>query len=239
MAIHFKQQLEEAFAPPEPKGRDSFLAAIPYPKLTRTEFVLTQLGYIRKRIWAASAAIMLTAAGGICIFPEDSLALVWVISAMIPFLGALTAAELSRSDAFGMAAMESACRFSLPQITVARMLILGICNFVLIALLTVLSSKYTPFGFARSALCIFTPYITVSGLCLAIYNRVRGQDGAYLSAVAAMAVSVAGCIIFKNFLLDVRAMNLLSIAACIAGVVAVIVQSKKIIFERDYYGIKN
>ena len=122
MRFNLKKELAEAFTPPESKGRDSFLAAIPYPKLTYPEFVLV--------------IILLAGSGTVCIIPESGMMLVWIISALIPLLAVLTAAEISRSDIFGMSEIESGCRFALPQVMGARMIILGICNFAVIAAAT-------------------------------------------------------------------------------------------------------
>lgn len=239
MKFNLKKELPEAFTPPEPKGRDGFLTAIPYPKLTYPEFVLSQLGYIRKRIWFASAAIMLAAAGAVCFIPESEMTLVWIISALVPFLAALTAAEISRSDIFGMSEIESACRFAVPQITAARTLILGVCNLIVIALLTALSGIYTPFSFARSALYIFAPYIAVNGLSLWIFGRVRGQDGVYLSAAAALAVSLAGIIFFRRSVCSENLMNIFNVAVCVLGTAEAAVQLKKFFGKDFYYGTEN
>lgn len=240
MRFNLKKELSETFTPPEPKDRDSFLASIPYPKLTYGEFIFSQLGYIRKRIWFVSAAIMLAAAGTVCILPESGMTLVWFLSALTPFLAALTAAEISRSDIFGMSEIESACRFAVPQVTAARMLILGVCNFVVIALLTAISGIYTPIGFARSVLYIFTPYAAVNGLSLWIFGRAKGQDGVYLSAAAALAVSLSGGIMSGRNSFDERLMNIFYITVCIAGTAAAAVQLKKNFFGKErFYETEN
>lgn len=239
--MNLKKEINKACEPPEPKCRDSFLAAIPYPKLTYPEFVLSQICYIRKRIWLASVIILLAGTGTVCIIPDSRMLLVWIISALIPLLAVLTAAEISRSDIFGMSEIEAGCRFALPQVIGARMIILGICNFAVIAAAAVISGIFSPFGIARSALYILTPYVSVNGISLAIFGKVRGQDGVYLSAAAALAVSLAGVILFgKEKFYDESLANALTAAVCAAGVILTIAQSKKILFGKDnYYGIKD
>lgn len=240
MRFNLKKELAEAFTPPESKGRDSFLAAIPYPKLTYPEFVLSQICYIRKRIWFVSVIILLAGIGTVCIIPESGMMLVWIISALIPLLAVLTAAEISRSDIFGMSEIESGCRFALPQVMGARMIILGICNFAVIAAATAVLGVFSPFGIAKSALYILTPYVSVNGISLAILGRVRGQDGVYLSAAAALAVSLAGVIISGREIFDERFENAFMAAVCAAGAVLMTVQIKKIMIGKDnYYGIKD
>lgn len=238
--MKLKKEIYEACTPPEPKGRDGFLASIPYPKLTYPEFVLSQICYIRKRMWTASAVVLLAAIFTACVIPKREMILLWVLSSLTPLLAVLTAAEISRSDLFGMSEIEAACRFALPQVMGARMIILGVCNFAVIAAAAALLGVFSPFGIARSALYILTPYVLVNGISLGIFGRVRGQDGAYLSAAAALAVSLAGGILLQKDFYDKVPANLLIGALCAAGVVLMTVQSKKLLIGKDnYYGIKD
>lgn len=240
MRINLKKELGEALTPPEPRGRDGFLAAIPYPKLTYPEFLLSQICYIRKRIWFVSVLTLLAGVGAVCVIPDSSMALVWIISALIPLLAVLTAAEISRSDVFGMSEIEAGCRFDLPQVIGARMIILGVCNFAVIAAATAALGVFSPFGIAKSALYILTPYVSVNGISLAILGRVRGQDGVYLSAAAALAVSLAGEIFLGRELYNEMSANAFTAAVCAAGAVLMTVQIKKLLIRKDnYYGIKN
>lgn len=240
MKFNLKKKLAEAFTPPEPKGRDGFLAAIPYPKLTYPEFVLSQICYIRKRVWLVSVIILLAGIGTVCIIPDGRMVLVWVISAFIPLLAVLTAAEISRSDIFGMSEIEAGCRFALPQVIGARMIILGVCNFAVIAAAAVILGIFSPFSIAKSALYILTPYVLVNGISLVIFGRVRGQDGVYLSAAAALAVSLAGVILSGKGFYDERLANFFFAAICAAGMILMTVQSRKILVGKDnYYGIKD
>lgn len=239
--MNIKNEIYKACEPPEANGRDGFLAAIPYPKLTYPEFVLSQIVYIRKRMWVISAFILLAGIFTACVVPRREMTLLWVLSSLAPFLAVLTAAEISRSDIFGMSEIEAGCRFALPQVIGARMIILGICNFAVIAAATVILGIFSPLGIAKSALYILTPYVSVNGISLAIFGRVKGQDGVYLSAAAALAVSLAGVILFgKEKFYDERLANALTAAVCAAGVILTILQSKKILVGKDnYYGIKD
>lgn len=239
MTFKLKKEIREAFTPPEPKGRDGFLSSIPYPKLTYPEFLLSQIGYIRKRVWLFSAAVLLVGIGMVCIMPENGMMLIWIMSALIPFLAVLTASEISRSDVFGMSEIEASCRFALPQVMGARMIILGVCNFAVISAVTVITGIFSPFGIAKSALYILMPYVFVCGVSLAVFDKTRGQDGVFISAAAALAVSLAG-IIFNRSFYGGQTMNIFSMALCIVGMALMTFNIKKILVGKDnYYGIKN
>lgn len=237
--MNIKKEIYNSAEPPPPKDRDNFLRALPYPKLTYPEFVLLQIGYIRKRVWLISAAVLLTGIGTVCIMPENGRMIIWIMSALIPFLAVLTAAEISRSDVFGMSEIEAGCRFALPQVTGARMIILGICNFAVISAVTVLTGIYSPFGIAKSALYILMPYVFVCGFSLAVFDKTRGQDGVFISGAAALAVSLAG-IIFNRSFYGGQMMNIFSVALCIVGTALMTVNIKKILVGKEiYYGIKD
>lgn len=240
MKLNLKKELGEAFIPPAPKSRDGFLKAFTYPKLTYPEFVLAQICYVRKRMWVISALILLAGIFTACAAPHGEMSLLWTLSSLTPLLAVLTAAEISRSDIFGMSEIEAGCRFALPQVIGARMIILGVCNFAVISAAAVILGVFSPYGIARSALYILTPYVSVNGLSLVIFGRVRGQDGVYLSAAAALAVSLAGVIFSGKEIYDKFFTNALTAAVCAAGVILTIVQGKKILVGKDnYYGAEN
>lgn len=235
MRRNIKKEIKTAFIPPDPKGRENFLSKLRYPKLTYSEFIFLQIGYIRKRIWIVSLAVLSAAAFVACFVSEEAKLLLWLTAAIMPFLALLTASEISRSGLFGMSEIEAGCRFSLTQVVAARMIILGVCNFMIIITVSVLSGFFTPFSFAKSVLYIFTPYITVNGCSLMIFNRAKGQDGIYLSAAAALGVSLVGTLIYNGGIYDGRFADLIIFAACIGGILTASVQMKKILFGKELY----
>lgn len=235
-----KKELRNAFTPPKPQGKDKFLKAIHYPKMSYFEFILSQICYIRKRIWIFSIVLLLISIGAVCVIPQDQMYAVWIVSAVIPFLALLTATEISRSDLFGMSEIESGCRFSLPQLTGARMIILGACDFTVIPIVAVILSTFSPLGIIKTALYILTPFIIVNGISLAILNKVNGSDGILLSAAATVGVSLAGVLSFSRIAFDERLINTICAALCFAGLIVIAVQIKKIMIGKDNcYGIKN
>lgn len=237
--MKIKKALIETFTPPEPQKKNEFLNSLHYPKLSYSGFILSQISYIRKRVWLFSAAVLLAIIGAVCLIHQDEIYVVWIISALIPFLALLTTMEISRSDIFGMSEIEIGCRFSLPQLAGARMIILGTCNFTIIAIITVILGVYSPLSILKSALYVLTPYITVNGLSLFILNRVHGAEGVYISLAAALGVSLAGVVTFVR-MSDTDFLNTLCTALCAGGTVMIIIQVKKIINRKDFeYGINN
>lgn len=238
--MKIKKVLRNAFTPPEPRNKDRFISVMRYPKLSYSEFILSQICYIRKRVWLFSAAVLLTVLGAVYFIPQNEVYLVWIISALIPFLALLTVTEISRSDIFGMSEIEAGCRFSLPQLTGARMIILGICNFALISAMTIILGIFSPLSMIKAALYILTPYLTVNGIALGILNRVTGFEGVYISASAALGVSFTGMFLFGRIILNARFVNTLCTVLCAGGVIVIAIQIRKLLDGKDErYGIEN
>ncbi|WP_018212745.1 hypothetical protein [Desulfitobacterium hafniense] len=190
-----KKALPAAFQAPPPRGRETFLKQLPYPKITHQEFLLDQLRYIRKRIWAASA--LLVGLGWMVAFPwaalpawnPDGTAL-WSLSAALPFLAMITMTEIHRSAAYRMAELEGSCRFSLPQIVIARMSILGVVNFLVLLLVLMFINQVSAYSLLQTIPYTMVPYLMVCALCLWLLNRIPGSEGIYACAAAAGLVSL-------------------------------------------------
>lgn len=238
--MKIEKALRSAFTPPEPRNKGKFIDSMRYPKLSYSEFILSQICYIRKRVWLFSAAVLLLAIGAVYIIPQNEIYIVWVVSALIPFLALMTATEISRSDIFGMSELEAGCRYSLPQLIGARMIILGVSHFAVISAIVVVFGFFSPLGIMKAALYILTPYITVNGISLLVLDKVTGVEGVYISVAATIGVSLAGVFIFGRVPFDMRFVNALCTVLCAGGVVMIVIQIEKIMSGRDErYGIKN
>lgn len=191
-----KKELKAAFRVPLPRGKEQFLQQLRYPKITYREFLLAQLSYIRKRIWMASALIILL--GWMTAFhsPMSHYSItgglnMWSVSAALPFLAMITITEIYRSSAYRMVELEASCRFSLPQIVIARISILGVISSVVLIMLLVFIHRVSTYSLLQTMLYMIIPYLVVCAACLFLLNRTRGSDGIYACAVAAGLVSVA------------------------------------------------
>lgn len=190
-----KNALKASFEAPLPADKERFLKTLRYPKISRHKFFLSQFGFIRKRVWALSVMIVLI--GWALAFLPPALnnwtaeaEKIWSVSAVLPFLAMLTATELYRSSFYRMAELETVCRFSLPQIVMARITILGGGNFVILALLLIFMSRASAYSVLQVIAYLMVPYLITCGVCLCILNRVRGRESVYSCAAAACLVCV-------------------------------------------------
>lgn len=192
-----KKEIKEAFEMKEPEGKKQFLRNLCFPKLDRKGFIFEQVFYIRKKVWVFSSFIL----GFIMIILNSfsrfspSGTNLWIISSIMPFLALISMMELSRSSMFKMAEMEASCLFGLPQLLLARMLILGIWNGLLLAVIMITANLYMPEKMIKIVVYILTPYLLVSGMSLYLINNKKERNGSYSCAAAAILVSICGIMV--------------------------------------------
>jgi len=190
-----KKALQAAFEAPPPTDQERFLKQLHYPKITYHEFLLNQIHYIRKRVWTASVFIVLF--GWIVAFQLPALQYwnpdgmkIWNISAVLPFLAMITVTEIYRSASCHMAELEGSCRFSLPQIVMARVSILGVTNFFVLIALFIFMDQVSAYSLLQIVSYSMVPYLVVCSVCLWLLNRMRDSDGLYACAATTGLVSV-------------------------------------------------
>ena len=134
MSNQLKRSIQKAFAAPKPDQQEKarFLRTLPQPQISLFRFIFVQASYVRKISWVLSGLILLLALFCACNINEGTL---WVISAFVPILGLLAVTEGNRSMTYGMSEFEMSARFSLKSVVLARMSILGLTNFAVIAVI--------------------------------------------------------------------------------------------------------
>lgn len=195
-----KNALQAAFEAPQPVNKGQFLKMLRYPKITYRNFMYSQFCCIQKRVWVLSAAIAL--AGWFVTFLSPSLMnwnremdKIWTVSAILPFLALLMVTEIYRSAFYRMAELEMSCRFSLPQIVMARITILGSGNFLILILSFIFVSQVSPYGLLQIVTYLMVPYLLTCCVCLLILNRVRGKESTYCCAAAACFVCIMNIVL--------------------------------------------
>jgi len=188
MNHQLKRNIQKAFAAPKPDQQEKarFLRTLPQPQISMFQFILVQALYVRKLSWAISGLILLLALFCTCNISEDTL---WVVSAFVPLLGLLAVTEGNRSMTYGMIEFEMATRFSLKSVVLARMSILGLINFAVIAILTPLSRIGNDFSLLRTGMYLMVPYLLTVNFSLWITRQVNGRETIYGCMCVAVIVS--------------------------------------------------
>lgn len=183
-----KRSIQKAFEPPKPnqKEKTRFLRTLPQPRISMFRFILVQATYMRKMTLVFSVLLLLPAVIGANYISENTL---WIVSAFVPILGLLAVAEGNRSMMYGMSEFEMSTRFSLKSVVLARMSILGLINFAVIAILTPLCRIGNDFSLLQTGMYLLVPYLLTVNFSLWIARRVNGKETIYGCMCAAVIVS--------------------------------------------------
>lgn len=197
MNTKMKEALREAFEAPAPIRKQEFLKNVPVQRGSIFSFMLSQAGYIRKRVMLLSLFLFLLSSVGACFLEQDML---WVISAFMPFIAMSAVAENSRSSTYGMDELEMSSRFSLRNIVLARMGILGVLHLVLICLLMPLAYFHSVFTFSQVGVYMLIPYLLTDLVGLWITRNIRGREGLYTCVGVAVCISVSHSLLSEQFI---------------------------------------
>ncbi len=188
MSNQLKRSIQKAFAAPKPDQQEKarFLRTLPQPQISLFQFILVQASYVRKVSWVLSGLILLLALFGAYNISQDTL---WVVSAFVPALGLLAVTEGNRSMMYGMSEFEMSTRFSLKNVVLARMSILGLFNFAVIAVLTPLCRIGNDVSLLQTGMCLLVPYLLTVNFSLWIARRINDKEIIYECMCVATIVS--------------------------------------------------
>lgn len=192
-----KKLLRECFAAPEPQKKEAFINSIRLPSASCLEFVYYQTAYIRKWIWGFSALVFAIALIGAGYMEKDML---WCISAFMPLLAMTIVTESGRSEFYGMAEFELSTRFSLKNVVLARLGILGLANVLLICLLLPLAYMNSSVSVLQTGIYMLCPYLLTVFLGLWASRKVHGRGTVYLCTGIAFGVSFGNALSYHTFL---------------------------------------
>lgn len=212
-----ERQLRELWQVPAPRRRDAFLAGRTLPAMSHCAFVLTQAAYIRKRVWALSAAVFFAVAG---ITAECQREVLGIVAAAMPFLALIAVQEQTRSAVYNMTELELATRFSTKSIMLARMGLLGSFHLALLFLLLPLLALYEQTGVWRTGVYLLVPYLMTTFLSMVCSRKVRGRETLYLclgNAVLVGSLQAVGYGAFRWYDRRFWGWWLLALALLLAG----------------------
>jgi len=229
-----KGALQSAFEAPEAIKKDAFLKNLNYPKTRYKDFFISQIGYIRKRVWwLCIILVLMTFTEKFCmdkrILTFENKNLIWIIAATLPFLALISVTEISRSYFFRMEELEMSCRYSLSDLVIARVTILGIVNaLLLISVILVVGSN--GYGFLRVSLYLVLPYLMTCFGSILVLNHVRGIESLYYCGAVAGVVSATDSILsLTKQIIYNRNSILIGGFLCVVFMISIFVQMQRFI----------
>ena len=192
-----KQTLKQSFTPPPTKHKTEFVNSMSYPKAKFFEVLFSQVGFIRKRVWALYILGVWSAYfyTNYVVVPESIVA---VVSAILPLCSLCIITELHRSAAFNMAETELACKYNLQKITLMRLGILGTVSLTVLALLVLLSGK-SYFGIFRNTIYIGVPYLLSSYISIGLMSKFNSKEIIYVCTAVCLGVSIFMLLISSSY----------------------------------------
>ncbi len=209
-----KEELFRYFEAPKPERKRAFIRQYGKAKLNLPYIVAMQARYISKGVWIFSGLFF----GMIYIAAQmTEVKYVSFVLSVIPFLVMCSVAETTRSYRYGMEELELSARFSLKSIVLARMIVLGVGNLLVLTGTMLLLRSHVNIA------CIMTPYFLTAGGSLYIVRRLRGAEG----VLPCFALAVVVCIL--ELYLSWQPINMFApeyvwlwICACIAGIIGTV-----------------
>lgn len=176
-----KMQIQVAFDIPSPARKSDFLKRINFPKAKYSDFILSQIGYIRKRVWLASIILVIGVLLGLRFAQVDDIfGLLWIISSVMPFIVLITVLEISRSTSYHMTELEMSCKHSLFDIVLVRLGILGGLNIVVFVTFLLLLYGRTDYSFWRLGIYMLVPFMLTCTLSLIVLNYMKTRERTYI-----------------------------------------------------------
>lgn len=199
MNKQLKQKIKKAFEVPEPNRLEKarFLRTLPQPQISMRQFVFTQVAYIRKWTWLLSVLLLFPAWLGAFYIEKNTL---WIVSALVPFLGLLAIKENTRSMFYGMSELEMSARFSLRSIILARMGVLGALDALIFCCMVPLCCRGNDFSMLQTGNYLLVPYLLMVNIGLWITRRFHSKEAIY--GCMGVAVLISGANAGVHFLAD-------------------------------------
>jgi len=185
---NLKRELKSAFEAPIPTRKSVFISQFNYPKASRFDFLKTQAGYIRKRVWILSGLLFIGTFLGLY-FYKVSTSFVWVVSSDLPFISLISMSEIVRSTTYNMEELEMSCKHNLLEVSLIRLGILGAANLLVLIGISFLLMGKTDFGFFRLGLYLTTPYLLNCYGSLFAINRLKSREITYVCGSVTAFVS--------------------------------------------------
>lgn len=192
MNRYLKQEIKRAFEVPLPDQQEKvrFLRTFPQPHISMPQFILTQAAYVRKWVLLLSVLLLVPALMSARHMDPNTL---WLISALLPFLGLLAVTENTRSAVYEMQEFEMSARFSLKSVVLARMSVLGLLDAFVICCLIPICGIGSDLSLLQTGICLLVPYLLTVNISLYLTRCFHGIEALYGCMFTAVLVSVGSC----------------------------------------------
>lgn len=195
MRKDIKKFIDKAYEAPLPSRKREFLQELNYPKTRWSDFVISQFGYIQKKVWILSALLFFAVLFFKSVMNQGDIRLLWAVSALIPFLALTTVMEATQSIYYGFAELQMTTRYNFQSVILVRMTILGIENLFLLCAFTPVITFQIEIGILKTGIYLLVPYLLTCCILFVFVNSLQTKNITFYCAVAAVTVSGMGIIL--------------------------------------------
>lgn len=152
-------------------------------------FFWSQLRFIKKQVWLIQLAVILVS--GFYLFQNSgAVNAVGTLSAFLPFVFLAGTGELSRAFVNGTVELEMSSRFTLKQVMLSRVTLLGLSDVLVITAACFMAQAALSLDLIQVFMYLCVPFLITSLGCLCILNHDRSHKCGFYCAVWGAAVIV-------------------------------------------------
>ncbi len=151
------------------------------------EFFWRQLRFIKKEVWTIQFGTILFC-GFLLFCSPGKKDVIGQITALLPLCFIAGTGELSKAFVNQTAEMEMAARFTLQQVLLSRITLLGLADLLLLSFISILTTCYLEISLIYAFMYFCVPFLITSFTCLFILNHVRTKECNYYCAAVGMVI---------------------------------------------------
>lgn len=192
-----KRALSNAAPSPDHHRKDQFIRdyrrKYAGAQISTVDIIKSQFGYIRMPVWLISLAALLVAIWGI----QGDGKVIFVVSAMMPFVSGIALFDFLRSGMHGMTELECVTLVSKRGILFARLLCVGVVHVALLAALVAIVGRQSGYGTLLTGAMLTIPYLLSSIASLELERTTFGRKNV-TSCIVVSAIVSGVIIVFQN-----------------------------------------
>lgn len=232
MKKEMKEELKLVFQAPSPTRKEKFLQQFHTKQISNFEFLLIQLGYMKKWIIFGSVGVLSLVLLSMRYFPQEQLCM---LSAFTPFLAMTFLTENARSYTYKMTEFEMVTRFSLKSIILAKMEILGVFHLLLLISMMLVTHNTVDVSWLRVGLHLVLPYCTSASIGLFLIRKIRSIEAPYISISISSFTSTMAYFVNEYFEgSEISEMVWLLCIVFILELMEIVFESRKLIVQTEH-----
>lgn len=160
------------------------------------DFFIAQTKFIRKKVWVMQFLVLLFI-GIILMEAQEAVSAIGLISAVMPLIFLSWTKELSRAFIYDTAEVEMSTRFTLHQVMMSRITLMGLTDIFVLTLTVFIAADRLSLKMPHIFMYLCVPFLITAVGCLCILNHVHAKEHEYYCAAWCVAVMITAFFLSK------------------------------------------